>query len=102
MLSIETDMDAKSAGLENEAESAGHWKADMGLFNFSKAFNAEFSGLSLSEKQLPDNRLKKGQELLDSNSKMVNMASLKYILSLSLSLHRLTACLNKFCVCMYV
>ncbi|XP_033761907.1 secernin-3-like [Pecten maximus] len=64
-LSIDMEMDLTSPGLTEAAISAGYWKADQGTFNFAQAFDAEFSGLSLAETQLPSNRVKKGRELME-------------------------------------
>ncbi|XP_060079716.1 secernin-3-like [Ylistrum balloti] len=64
-LSITTEMDLSSAGLTEAAISAGYWKADQGNLNFAQAFDAEFSGLSLAETQLPNNRVKRGKELME-------------------------------------
>ncbi|XP_069110921.1 secernin-3-like [Argopecten irradians] len=69
VLSIGTEMDLTSPALTDAAISAGYWKADQGPLDFAKAFEAEFSGLSLAETQLPRNRLKKGRELMEKVDK---------------------------------
>lgn len=55
-------------GLRDKSQKDGLWKPDDGDFNFKDVFNAEFSGLSLSESQQPCNRLKRGKELLENNA----------------------------------
>ncbi|KAK6172085.1 hypothetical protein SNE40_018043 [Patella caerulea] len=69
MLSIESDFDLCSDGLQDEAEKAGLYKPDQGDFNFFKTFHSSFSGLSLSEKQQAENRLEQGKQLLQTLAK---------------------------------
>ncbi|KAL5006682.1 hypothetical protein ScPMuIL_015488 [Solemya velum] len=68
-LSIGSTIDAMSADLKEGAQAAGYWKPEDGEFNFAKVFGAEYTGLSLSEIQLPENRLKSGHNLLTAMSK---------------------------------
>lgn len=57
-LSIGTDAEMTSENLSTHAQSRGFWKPEDGPVNFAKAFSAEYAGISLSDKQLPENRLK--------------------------------------------
>ena len=68
LLTIGTDADLKSEGLENHAETCGCWKSEDGQLNFAKAFTAEYAGISLSDKQRPENRLQYGRKLLENLS----------------------------------
>ncbi|OWF42481.1 secernin-3-like [Mizuhopecten yessoensis] len=64
-LSISTEIDLTSPGLTEAAISGGYWKAEQGALDFTQAFSAEFTGLSLAETQLPSNRVKRGKELME-------------------------------------
>lgn len=68
VLTIETDADLKSDNLSAQAQSCCVWKSEDGPVNFSKAFSAEYPGISLSEKQMPDNRLQFVKRCLESAS----------------------------------
>lgn len=68
VLTIETDADLTSDNLVAQAQSCCVWKSEDGPFNFSKAFSAEYPGISLSEKQMPDNRLQFVKRCLESAS----------------------------------
>lgn len=69
-LSIGTDYDLSSVGLREAAvECGGHCKSNAGPVDFTKAFDAVFEGISLSEKQQPHHRLQCGRALLQSKSK---------------------------------
>ena len=68
-LTIGTDADLTSADLTAQAQSTGHWKADNGPVHFKKAFSSEYGGLSLSDAQTADNRLKCGRQMLENASK---------------------------------
>lgn len=68
VLTIETDADLTSDNLAAQAQSCCVWKSEDGPFNFSKAFSAEYPGISLSEKQMPDNRLQFVKRCLESAS----------------------------------
>lgn len=74
VLSIGTDYDLSSPGLKEEAEKSGHWKGDSGEVNFAQAFNATFAGLSLSERQQPQNRLRCGRQLLQARAAKGNIS----------------------------
>jgi hypothetical protein len=39
------------------AQNGGFWKAEDGPIDFGKAFSSEYAGISLSEKQTPEQRL---------------------------------------------
>jgi hypothetical protein len=69
ILSIGTDYDLSSPGLQEAAQAEGHWKAEDGPLDFTKAYNATFEGLSLSEKQQPANRLACGKALVQEKAK---------------------------------
>ncbi|KAL4222116.1 Secernin-2 [Mactra antiquata] len=68
-LSIGTDAEMTLADLSTHAQSAGYWKAEDGPLDFSKAFSAEYAGISLSDKQMPSNRSKTLNDSLDKKSK---------------------------------
>ncbi|XP_076460460.1 secernin-3-like [Babylonia areolata] len=72
-LSIGTDYDLSSPGLKEAAAEGGggaHGKSSSpGPVDFTKAFDAVFEGLSLSEKQQPSHRLQCGRALLQAKSK---------------------------------
>ncbi|XP_041366461.1 secernin-1-like [Gigantopelta aegis] len=63
-LTIGSEFDASLPDLKDLAQSGGHWKPEDGEFHFANVFGAEFTGLSLSDVQLPSSRLKSGKELL--------------------------------------
>lgn len=67
-LTIGQNPDLMSDNLTAQAQAEGHWKADDGEFDFAKAFSAEYEGISLSDKQKPDNRLNFMQNMLRSMS----------------------------------
>ena len=60
-LSIETDADMTSDNLCEHAQSPEP-------VNFAKAFSAAYEGISLSDAQLPENRMKSMKQLLESAS----------------------------------
>lgn len=66
LLTIGTDADLKSEGLKDHAETCGCWKSEDGDLNFAKAFTAEYGGISLSDKQRPENRLQGGRKMLEN------------------------------------
>ena len=68
-LTIGTDADLKSDGLNDHAETCGCWKSEDGDLNFAKAFATEYGGISLSDSQRPENRLRRGRELLENMTK---------------------------------
>lgn len=68
-LRIADDYDKLSPGLVEKATEAGHWKAGNGSFNFSRAFAAEFDGLSLTDIQKPQHRQAEGEKLMTNMSK---------------------------------
>ena len=71
-LTIGTDADLKSGGLNDHAETCGCWKTEDGDLNFAKAFATEYGGISLSDSQRPENRLQRGRELLENMAKEGN------------------------------
>ena len=57
-----------SDDLSAHAQSTGHWKSYDGPVNFAKAFSANYEGFSLSDAQLPKNRLQSMKDLLNEAS----------------------------------
>lgn len=57
-----------SENLTAQAQSGGFWKSEDGPINFCKAFSADYPGISLSEKQMPDNRLQCATRSLEAAS----------------------------------
>jgi len=53
-----------SENLTAQAQSEGMWKAEDGPIDFAKAFGSQYEGISLSDKQKPENRLKYVQNKL--------------------------------------
>ena len=56
-LQIGKDVDISSPELAEHAQAEGLWKEENGPLDFAQAFSADYAGISLSEKQTPENRL---------------------------------------------
>lgn len=81
-LTIGTDAEMTSENLSTQVQGLGYWKAEDGPVHFSKALSAEYPGISLSDKQLPENRLKFAKQKLKqaSNEGKIDMNTVIEIL----------------------
>lgn len=67
-LTIGENADMTSENLTAQAQTEGFWKPEDGPLDFAKAFASSYEGISLSDKQTPENRLNFMQNMLRSIS----------------------------------
>lgn len=67
-LTIGQNADMTSENLTAQAQAGGFWKEEDGPIDFVKAFSSQYEGISLSDKQKPENRLNFIQNMLRSIS----------------------------------